>query len=180
MGDAAKQEIERALQEGMDALADVLRAIDEETAKAKPSSLSWSVLECVEHLALTEERLQARLKEAKPAGESHEDRKREARFEELAMNRLRRIEAPELVIPTHRTPTLAQALEAFQAARNETLRWLNAFDGDLRSWLTIHPLIARPVNCFEMLLLIALHPKRHALQIAEIHAALTRPDGRLS
>ena len=180
MGDAAKKEIKRVLQEGMETLVDALRGIDEEAAKARPHAQSWSVLECVEHLALTEGQLFARLKEAKPSGESHEDPRREARFQELALNRLRRIEAPEPVIPTDQSVTLAQALEAFKAARSETARWVDAFDGDLRSWLAIHPLITRPVNCYEMLLLIALHPKRHALQIAEIHAALRHPDGRLS
>jgi len=83
------------------------------------------------------------------------------------MNRARRIEAPEVVIPKSSTTDLAQAVEGFHAARRETVRFVDQFPGDLRSWLAIHPLITRPVNCYEMLLLMAMHPRRHALQIAE-------------
>lgn len=172
MGDAVaagdKKEIERVLREGSDALSEALASIDEATARVRLRPDSWSILECVEHVAVTEMGLLLRLKEAESAERSHEDRAREFRFQELGLNRERRIEAPEVVNPAQRFPTLAHALEAFQAARSETLRWLGAFEGDLRSWLTIHPLITRPVNCYEMLLLIALHPKRHSQQIVEI------------
>jgi hypothetical protein len=131
------------------------------------------VVECVEHLALTEMALLSRLRIATPSNSSHEDRAREAKFPNLAMNRARRIEAPEVVIPKSSATDLAHAIESFQAARRETVRFVDQFSGDLRSWLTIHPLITRPVNCYEMLLLMAMHPRRHALQIAE-----AREEGR--
>ena len=170
MGDAEKKEIERVLREGVDAFANALHGVDEATARLKPQPDCWSVLECVEHLRLVETGLLCRLKEAKPTERSHEDRSREAKFQELAMNRLRRIEAPEVAIPRLEWQTLAQAFEGFNEARGETMRWLHEFEGDLRSWLAIHPLITRPVNCYEMLLLMALHPKRHAAQIEQTAA----------
>ena len=174
METAEKQEIKRVLRDGMDALQDALGAMDEETARMRPQPECWSVLECVEHVRLAEAGLLSRLKEAKPAEGSHEDRGREARFQELALNRTRIIDAPEGVIPNRQGQTLAQTVEALDAARSETLRWVDEFDGDLRSWLTAHPLITRPVNCYEMLLLMALHPRRHAQQITEIREQLSR------
>ena len=131
-------------------------------------------LECVEHVALVEAGLLGRLKEAKPDGASHEDRAREARFQALALNRQRRIEAPERAVPRREFQTLAQAYAEFRAVRSQTVRFVDEFDGDLRSSLTTHPLITRPVNCYEMLLLMALHPKRHAQQIVEIREQLSR------
>jgi len=168
----------------MDALAHALDGLGEETACLRPQPDSWSVLECVEHVTLAERGLLARLKETTPAGASHQDRAREARFQELALNRLRRIEAPERAIPTSRSQTLAQATlaqatlaqayEEYRAVRSQTMRFVAEFDGDLRSWLTTHPLITRAVNCYEMLLLMALHPQRHAQQIMEIREQLSR------
>jgi hypothetical protein len=172
--EADKEEIAAVLQGGMDALADAVHDIDEETASRRPQPDSWSVLECVEHIALVEAGLFSRLQDAKPASESHEDRARETRFQELALNRLRRIEAPERVIPRRQAQTLAQTVKDFRAVRSQTMRFVDEFDGDLRSWLTTHPLITRPVNCYEMLLLMALHPKRHAQQIAQIREQLSR------
>lgn len=174
-----KKDVEQVLREGSDALSGALAGIDEEAASLRPRPDSWSILDCVEHIALTEMGLLLKLRDAEPAERSHEDRFREARFQALALNRERRIEAPELVLPAQRFPTLAHAFQAFQAARQETLRWLGAFDGDLRSWLTIHPLITRPVNCYEMLLLIALHPKRHSQQIVEIREQLSPLRGQI-
>ena len=174
MRDADKKEIACVLQDGVDALAAALRGVDEVMATLRPHPESWSVLECVEHIALTEEALLARLREARSADESREDRARETRFQELALNRLRRIDAPEPVIPKLGPQSLAETCERFETVRRQTLSYVEEFEGDLRWWLTVHPLITRPVNCYEMLLLIALHPKRHAQQIADIREQLSR------
>jgi hypothetical protein len=173
MGNAEKKEIAGILEEGLDAVHRALRGIEDQTAQRRPRPDAWSVLECVEHITLTEAALLARLNEAKPVGASREDRAREARFQDLALNRQRRIEAPERVVSQGRCQTVAEAYGHFQAQRDETLRFVEEFGGDLHSWVTIHPLITRPVNCYEMLLLMALHPRRHAQQIAEIREQLS-------
>ncbi len=175
MPDANRKEIERALRAGADALAQALTGIDEETAARRPHPDSWSVLECVEHIALTEAALLARLKQATPADASREDLAREARFRELALNRQRRIEAPDPVIPRPLGGTLAEARAKFENSRSLTMRFVAEFEGDLKGWLTLHPLITRPVNCYEMLLLMSLHPQRHAQQIEAVREQLLPP-----
>jgi hypothetical protein len=166
-----KQDILRLLAEGSDALHAALTGVDEELARRKPAPENWSIRECVEHLALSEAVLLARLREAKACSESHEDCARETKFQNLALNRGRRIEAPETVTPAPDAMTLAQAVDHFQTVRRETVRFVEEFSGALRWSLTSHPLITKPVNCYEMLLLMALHPKRHALQIIEAREA---------
>jgi hypothetical protein len=167
-----KQEILRLLADGSDALHAALSGVDEELAHRKPSPLNWSILECVEHVTLAETGLLSKLREAWATNESHADRAREAKFRELALNRARRIEAPGPAVPGKTAKTLVQAVDGFNAARRETVQFVEEFPCELRSWLATHPLITRPVNCYEMLLLMALHPKRHALQIEEIREAL--------
>ncbi|MGA2218631.1 MAG: DinB family protein [Terracidiphilus sp.] len=174
MVDADRQEILRRLRAGSDALRDALNGMDESLAGLRPTPESWSVLECVEHMIASETLLLSRLREATPRDESHEDRAREAKLEGLATNRLRRIEAPEAVMPKGEFEGLEKAMEGFERARRETVRYVEEFSGDLRSRLVIHPLITRPLNCYEMLLLMALHPARHAMQIAEIRNGLVR------
>lgn len=173
MRDAQKKEIVRILGEGFDTLNCALRDLDDASASLRPRPAAWSILECVEHITLTEAALLARLNDATPADASHEDRAREARFQNLALNRQRRIEAPERVVSQCACRTLSEALARLRAQRADTLRFVDQFEGDLHSWLTIHPLITRPVNCYEMLLLIALHPQRHAQQITEIREQLS-------
>ena len=174
MGETEKQEILRILQEGSDTLAEALAGVDDALARSKPAPDCWSILECVEHLALTEAGLLSRLRAAQACDESHEDRAREAKFHSLALNRARRIEAPEIVRPSTCSATLARTVENFHAVRAETVSFIEEFPGELRRALTTHPLITKPVNCYEMLLLMALHPHRHALQIVEIRDAMRR------
>jgi uncharacterized damage-inducible protein DinB len=167
-----KTEILEMLEDGEAALGSALEGISEADAGRRPGEGRWSVVECVEHMAASEAALLGRLREALPAAESHANPEREAKFAGLALNRERRIEAPDPVRPKGECAGLGAALERFRAVRAETLRFVEEFDGDLRSALAQHPLITRPVNCYEMLLLMALHPKRHAEQIAGIRAAL--------
>ena len=102
----------------------------------------------------------------------------EAKLQDLAMNRQRRIEAPDIVLPRGGHQSLEMAMDGFESVRRETVRFVEEFSGVFRSWLTVHPLITRLLNCYEMLLLMALHPARHAMQIAEIRATLAgRIDG---
>ena len=174
MPESDKAEILCRLNEGEAALLHVLDGISETDAARRPGEGRWSVVECVEHMTASEAALLERLREAQPAAESQEDLAREAKFAGLALDRQRRIEAPEEVRPRGDCAGLGAALERFRAVRAETLRFVEEFKGELRSSLAVHPLIRRPVNCYEMLLLMALHPQRHAEQIAEIRAELMR------
>jgi uncharacterized damage-inducible protein DinB len=166
--DAARQQILDRFREGESALDVALAGLDPESATLKPAPDRWSIVEIVEHLAASEEFLLGRLHQSAPSATSHADPAREARLESLALNRERRIDAPAPVLPTGACATLAQALRRFRAVRAQTIQFVENFSGDLRSSLVEHPLIARPLNCYEMLLLMALHPIRHAAQITEL------------
>jgi hypothetical protein len=160
----------RLLDEGLSALTAALAGVDEVLAVRRPEPERWSIVDCVEHLGASEAALLGLLREAMPCNESHEDRARETKFQDLALNRQRRIEAPDLVLPPRKCCGLSEAFEGFQAVRRQTVEFVERFGGDLRWSLAKHPMITRPVNCYEMLLLMAMHPKRHAQQIAETRA----------
>jgi DinB superfamily len=175
MLESEKREILAALETGSGALRAALAGIDERAAARKPGPASWSILECVEHLAVSERFLLSRLTSASRSGESHENRRREAVIAERGLDRTRRTESPEAGRPGGRFASLTEALSAFDAARAETIRFVEGFGDDLRLWITDHPSIPGPVNCHEMLLIISVHPARHARQITEIRAVLDSP-----
>jgi hypothetical protein len=170
--DAERGALRERLHSGRAALQEALQGVDETLANRKPAAGGWSILECVEHLTLAEENLLSRLLRATQAEQSHENRRREARIMERAADRTRPVEAPEMARPHGRFENMAEALQCFDSAWARTVAFLEGFDGDLRCWITDHPLIAGPVNCYEILLMIAAHPARHAKQIAEIWAQL--------
>jgi hypothetical protein len=99
---------------------------------------------------------------------------REQRIRARAPDRSRPVAAPETAIPTGRFRSVDTALRAFVVSRGRTLRFVQGCTDDLREKVAQHPILG-PVNCYEMLLMMAAHPRRHAAQIAEVRAALTAP-----
>jgi uncharacterized damage-inducible protein DinB len=178
METAEKVEVLRQLQAGRDALGDELAGVDDAMAARKPASGGWSILDCVEHLVVTERYLLTRLQAATIFEQPFEKWRREAKIAALAADRTRRIEAPKQAHPHGQFATLGEAVAAFDAARAEVERWLKNCHADLRCMMTDHALIEGPVTCAEMLIMIAAHPARHAKQIEEIRAQLRSAPGR--
>jgi hypothetical protein len=176
MVESERQEILQDLKKGRDALRDALAGVDEHLAIRKPSPDRWSILECVEHLAVSEQFLLSRLTQASRSESSHGSRTRETMIVDRGLDRTRRVESPEVGRPSGRFQSLDEALSFFDSRRTETTQFVEGFSDELRSWLTDHPLIPGPVNCYEILLMISVHPVRHAEQIAEIRKALALSD----
>jgi hypothetical protein len=93
--------------------------------------------------------------------------RRERAIVERGADRRRKIEAPDVAIPGGRFLTLQEALQAFAESRARTIGFVENRNDDLRMLLTDHPVVGR-VNGYETVLLIAVHPLRHARQIEEI------------
>ncbi len=167
-----KREILEFLHAGRNALREALAGVDNQMAAQHPDAGGWSIRECVEHVAVAERALLERLLAAQPAERSLENRPREARFLERAINRSRPIVAPPLSHPADRFLTLRAAMAAFEKSRVQVVTYVEEFEDDLRWWATDHPMIEGPVNCYELLLMIGAHPGRHAKQIVEIRKML--------
>lgn len=165
-----RTEILRMLAEGRSELRAAVDGVTEAEAAKRPAAGGWSVLDCIEHLAVTERELLTGVQTAVPAAERQHNPVREAKILDRALDRTRFIAAPDVVLPASRFHSVDAALAAFEGARVETVRFVEGFEGDPRSWLTTHPMVRGPVNCYEMFLMIALHPKRHAQQIIQTRA----------
>jgi hypothetical protein len=105
MLESVEREILDALEMGRDSLGEALAGIDEQLAIRKPRPGSWSILECVEHLALSEQFLVSRLTSASRSDCSHENGRREAMIADRGLDHTRPVESPEAVRPgTHFLP----------------------------------------------------------------------------
>jgi hypothetical protein len=163
-----KQEILIQLDEGRKALSEALTGVDEHVAVWKQMPATWSILECAEHVVLAEEFLLSRLMAARVSASPAPDATRESRILKRGIDRTTRVESPAVARPCGRYLHLPDAFAGFCAVRARTIDWVGRLEGGLRSWLTDHPLIPGPINCYEMLLIVSVHPRRHAEQIKEI------------
>jgi len=171
MNDQEKQKLLSDLEQGRQALLDSLKDVTEDLAARAPAPGSWSVLECVEHLAVSENYLFDQMMASHLAETPMVNEKREAMIGAVGLDRNRKMQSPDVGMPSGRFSTLGAALNHFQATRERTVQFVNASHEDLRRRITSHPILGT-VNCYEMLLMIAVHPFRHAKQIEEIRATL--------
>jgi len=159
------------LDESGRALEEALVGISEDEAAVRPDPARWSVLDCVEHLALAERGMLKRIASSPVAEPLAPDTSREVRVSTSMVNRSVLIQSPESVIPAGRYSTLAQAREEFNAARRDTLLFVHENGGNLSLRTMTHPFFG-PITGFEMVLIMAGHVARHADQIREIRCGL--------
>jgi hypothetical protein len=163
------QKLERSRQEFIEAVS----GLTESQAKSRPDPERWSVLECVEHVTLVEERFLGWLQAAEKLDAPGIDKEKEASLMMRVPDRSTRIQAPDPVRPTGRFPTLELAVQHFNAGRKRSIRFVEERSQDLYSLASKHPRFG-PVNGVELLIIIAGHSRRHAEQIRETRAALKK------
>jgi uncharacterized damage-inducible protein DinB len=167
--DEIVQHLERGRAEFMASVAGVSAS----QAAIRPDAARWSVLDCVEHVTVVEERFLGWLENAKKLDTPSADKEKEAGLLVRVADRSTRAQAPEAVVPTGRFTTLEQALEQFNANRNRSVQFAQDRSGELYYLAAEHPRFG-PMNGAEFLILITAHARRHAAQIDEVRAALDK------
>lgn len=161
------------LAESQQKLCEAAKGLSEEQARQRPAPDRWSVLECVEHVCHVEDAMFATFTTKLPPADAPADRNREEMFLRGAAIRTRKFSAPERVQPTGRFPSLAAALDYFRKIRARSVEYVRRFELDPRGHTVPHPVaealaLDRPLTGQEFLIILALHPARHAEQIREI------------
>jgi hypothetical protein len=146
--------------------------VAEEQSRLKPAPDCWSVLDTVEHLT-TAETIQLKLIRTQRTSRPADAPNREHAFLNMVPNRTRKMESPEVAKPIGRFATLADAAEQFKTTRAGVIRFLEHYPEDLCASEVKHPHpAAGMVSICEMLVVMAMHAKRHAAQIDEIRTTL--------
>jgi hypothetical protein len=153
------------LTSSLETLRESLAGITEEDARKCPAPGQWSAIDCVEHLTIAEQATLARLKTAEPLAEPVYLPEREAGMKAGVLSRDTRVQGPPAVMPTGRFASLSEALEAFAAARGQTIEYVQTVP--MRSLQVTHPFFG-PISAYELAALAAAHAVRHSLQIREI------------
>jgi uncharacterized damage-inducible protein DinB len=151
------------------------KGLSDEQARLRPAPDRWSVLECVEHVCLAEDGMFARFTTKLTPGDPPADRSREEVILQFAGDRNRKFKAPEHVRPTGRFATLDAALDHFQKSRARAIEYVRHLEIDPRAYTAQHPAVGA-VSGQEMLLILAMHPARHAEQIREVRRTLKLPE----
>ena len=150
---------------------DAIEGLSPQQWNFKPDAKSWSVAECAEHIALSEDRLFG-LVQKLAAGAAEPGRKADISDEAVLTglrDRSQKAQAPEMLQPKHEYPDRAQLTAHFKASRERTLDYVRETGDELRGRFYPHP-AAGTLDAYQWLLVISAHCQRHTAQILEVKA----------
>lgn len=171
MDETDRQRALRLIAEGHEAVLEAVRGISDQDAARRPSADRWSVLECLEHICLTEDSMYEAFTTRIPRVDEPGRRDREDDMIRGTLLRLEKIAAPERLRPIGRFASVAEALDHFSRGRTRITKYVESCDRDNRFYRAKHPTMGE-ITGEEFLIIIALHPARHASQILEAREAL--------
>ena len=176
--DTERQKALELLTRSRQALLDAVDGVTEPQARWKPSAERWSILEYVEHLAVSDDALIELVERAlRSPAQPETDEQRRAREQKIRETPMPRgvNRAPEVLRPSARFASLSEALAAFLAARERTLEYARTTREDLRSHFAPHNVLG-PLDGYQWLVGNARHAESHAGHIREIRSVAGFPD----
>ena len=161
----------QVLEDSRKAFHEAAAGLSESQASTSPGEGRWSVLQCVEHVTVVEERFFGFLESAGKLDPLVIDAAKEADLMERVTNRSSPAQAPEPVRPSGRFASLAEAVAEFNRARTRTISYAIEHAAELPAHAWQHPRFG-DLNGRELLVIMAGHARRHAEQIREARSAL--------
>ena len=147
-----------------------LEGLNEEQLNFKATPESWSIAECVEHLAISENMfngmLQGALKE--PANATMRDSVTMTDEKLIGFISVRdtKVKTPEPFEPTGKFGSHEETLAAFITKRNEHIDYVKTTENDLRNHYGKLPFAT--IDGLQILLFMSGHTERHVLQMEEV------------
>lgn len=158
------------LTETQERLTTTVELLSEEQLNFKPTPESWSVAECVEHLAISEGMIGGMLQGAlkTPADDSKRDSVKMSDDELLAMigSRDQKVKTGEAFEPSGKYGSHAETVKAFVDQRAKHIDYLNATEDDLRNHYGELPF--GTIDGLQILLFMSGHTERHVSQMEEV------------
>ncbi len=178
----SKEELKRATDHLARTKAELVKAtsgLTEAQWNFKPAPNRWSVAECAEHIAATEDFLMTMVRDkVMKAG----PRKEPANVKEIddfvlaaIPDRTSKAQAPEPLVPSKRFGSPAETMQQFAASRAKTEAFVRETK-DLREHAIPAP-INKVLDAYQWVLFVSAHCERHTKQILEVKADPGFPRG---
>src|SRR5688572_9834086 len=154
---------------------DLIHSIDglsESQLNFKSAPESWSIKQCVEHIALAEttvwEMIERTLTEPADATRRSEIKLSDDGVFEKIADRSFKVQAPEPLQPSGEATSITESVERFLARREASIRYVKLTEDDLRNHFHTFPGAFGTLDAYQLVIFMAGHSKRHTLQIEEV------------
>ena len=150
-----------------------LSGLSAEQATYKPDINRWSIVQCVEHIALVEKGI-FRAVVAGMTVSPNPEKRSDIRLLDIDViksvrSRAMALPSPAPFVPTGRFPDLDTALKAFDEQRAAAINFVQTVQDDLRTHYFEH-FVLGTLDVYQAVLLMASHVERHRKQIDEVKA----------
>jgi len=166
--DRAVSELENSRKQFLDSVAGLSPA----QWNFKPDEKTWSVAECAEHIAVSEDVIFGMITQKFMQAPAAPDQKSAVTDEFIlaaVVNRTQKFQAPEILRPTHRFATPQEMLDHFKQSREHTIAYMRTTQDDLRGHFGDHPVL-KTLDTYQWVLLLSAHSQRHTAQLNEVKA----------
>jgi uncharacterized damage-inducible protein DinB len=172
--DADRAQLVAQLESTRDLLLTTVEGLSDEQFNYRPAEGKWTVLECLEHITLSESTLfgwvQQTLQTPADPSKRAEVKVSDAELLEKTPDRSQKFNAPEMLQPKGNQQNAATLLKTYQEARAKTLDYAKTTKDDLRNHFMQHPAFGT-MDTYQGLLMLAAHSKRHTLQMQEVKSS---------
>ena len=167
----------KELKKTRDRLTSVVDGLSDEQLNFKATPESWSVAECVEHLAISENNIGGMLQGAlqTPADSTKRDSVKMADADLMALitGRDRKVKTSEAFEPSGKFGSYEETLTEFTSKREKHIAYLNSTEDDLRNHYGQLPF--GTIDGLQILLFMSGHTERHVKQMEEVMAHVDFP-----
>ncbi|MDX2303943.1 MAG: DinB family protein [Microscillaceae bacterium] len=150
---------------------DAIKDLNEAQLNYKADENTWSVMECAEHITLTEigffKMAQGALQKNEDLKKRNEIKVNEQQIIQRLTNRTWKAKSPEVVKPSGKFQSIEQIREAFATQRQKTMEYLQNTQDGLHTHFSAHPAVGT-VDVYLLLIVMTAHCERHIDQILEI------------
>lgn len=168
--DAERKFASDLLQQTQENLIKKVSGLSPEQLNFKADANSWSVAECVEHLAIAESNLfglsQASLKEPADPSKRKDLKMTDEALVATVADRSKKASAPESFKPSGKFGSFEATLNEFKTKRRSNIEYIKTTSDDLRNHYNEFPF--GKLDAYQTILLMASHSKRHTDQIEEV------------
>ena len=158
------------LSQTRDNLLSIIEGLSEEQLTYKANPESWSIAECVEHIAISEnniiEMVSGAVQVTADASKRSEVTISDEQLLGMITDRSNKVKTSEAFEPSGKFGSYEETLEAFTGKRQENIDYIQNTEDDLRNHYAQLPF--GTVDAYQVVLFMSGHTERHTKQIEEV------------
>jgi len=156
----------------------LMKGLSEEQLNFKPNAESWSVSECLKHIAISEQNLWAAFVETALGTDPDPSKRSEVGMSDeqlmgLIESRAQKVQTRAPFEPQNKPEPTKEVIKEFKKLRGEHIKWTKKSSDDLRNRYGQLPF--GTIDAYQALLFMAGHTKRHTDQMREVMADANFP-----